>query len=98
MNELRLFRWVSFIEGLSFLALLGIAMPLKYAFAMPMAVRVVGMLHGALFLVFLVSLFRAASEHEWPLSRSAKQFVLSVLPFGFVWIERGLREDMEPRV
>lgn len=94
MQELRMFRWVSFAEGLSFLLLLGVAMPLKYAFGMPLAVRIVGGVHGALFLIFLVALFRAASEHEWPLLRSAKNLLFSVLPFGFIGIERGVREDL----
>ncbi len=94
MSALRGFRWVSFAEGISFLVLVGIAMPLKHAFDMPMAVRVVGAAHGALFLVFLVALFRASTEEEWGIARSAKNLMLSVVPFGFVWIERGVREDL----
>ncbi|MCA9647653.1 MAG: DUF3817 domain-containing protein [Polyangiaceae bacterium] len=94
MSELKFFRWVSLVEGLSFLILLGIAMPLKYVFGQPLAVRIVGMAHGALFLVFVVALIRAALEHEWPITRSAKNMLLSVLPFGFIGIERGLRGDM----
>ena len=94
MSELRFFRWVSFAEGLSFLILLGIAMPLKHAFGMPQAVRIVGMAHGALFLIFVVALFRAATEHAWPIARSAKNMLFAVLPFGFIGIERALREDM----
>ncbi|MCZ8134288.1 MAG: DUF3817 domain-containing protein, partial [Algoriphagus sp.] len=46
----RRFKWISLIEGLSFLILLGIAMPLKYMFDMPLAVTYVGWAHGILFI------------------------------------------------
>jgi integral membrane protein len=56
MTILFLFRLVAWFEGISFLLLLGVAMPLKYVFAMPMAVRIIGMAHGVLFIVFLILL------------------------------------------
>ncbi|MFW5972756.1 MAG: DUF3817 domain-containing protein, partial [Bacteroidota bacterium] len=46
-------RLIGFIEGLSYLALLGIAMPLKYMAGMPMAVRYVGWIHGVLFVLYV---------------------------------------------
>lgn len=83
MSGLKLFRMIGHLEGLSFIVLLFVAMPLKYLAGWPLGVRVVGALHGALFLAFLVVLFRIASEEEWPLKRSAGAFVASLLPFGF---------------
>ena len=50
-------RVVGFLEGLSFLALLFIAMPLKYIWGNPILVKYVGMGHGVLFIAFLVVLF-----------------------------------------
>ena len=47
MEELKQFRWVAFLEGLSFVLLLFVAMPLKYWAGLPLAVRIVGMVHGA---------------------------------------------------
>ena len=38
------------IEGVSYLLLLGVAMPMKYFFDLPLAVKIVGMVHGVLFL------------------------------------------------
>jgi integral membrane protein len=89
--DLRTLRLVSFVEGLSLLALLAIAMPLKYVWGMPMAVRIVGMAHGLLFVWLLFSLFSAHVEHDWKISRSSKLFVLACLPFGFLLMERDLR-------
>jgi integral membrane protein len=91
MNPVRSLRLVSAIEGFSFLALLFIAMPLKHAFDLPGAVRVIGPIHGFLFLGFVAALFRAHLEHDWTLGRSLRYFGLSLVPFGFVPIERALR-------
>jgi integral membrane protein len=83
MDALRQFRVVGHLEGVSFLLLLFVAMPLKYFAGWPLGVRVVGALHGLLFLAYLVALFRIASDQEWPLRRSAGAFIASILPFGF---------------
>jgi integral membrane protein len=83
MNALKQFRVVGHLEGISFLLLLFVAMPLKYMAGWPLGVRVVGALHGGLFIMYLVVLFRIASEEEWKLGRSVAAFVASVLPFGF---------------
>ena len=56
MSELRQLRLVAFSEGLSFVVLLFVAMPLKYIWGLKLAVRIVGSVHGALFLIFLVAL------------------------------------------
>jgi integral membrane protein len=58
-------RALGFIEGVSFVLLLAIAMPLKYFAGEPGAVRVVGMAHGVLFLLYLLAVVQAAVEYEW---------------------------------
>ncbi len=86
-------RVVGFWEGVSFLVLLGIAMPLKYLAGWPDAVRVVGMAHGVLFLLYLVAALQAALEHDWTWKRTALVLVASLLPAGpFVVDARILRE------
>ncbi|MCB9730710.1 MAG: DUF3817 domain-containing protein [Deltaproteobacteria bacterium] len=90
-------RIAAFVEGISFLLLLFIAMPLKYLYDQPEAVRVVGMVHGMLFLWFVAALFRAHTEREWALGASLRVFVASLLPFGFLWIDRHLRPSASPR-
>jgi integral membrane protein len=75
-------------EGISFLVLLGIAMPLKYMLHMPLPVRITGMLHGALFVAFVWLLIKAKTEYKWPVSTVLTGLLLSVLPFGTFFLHR----------
>src|SRR5438552_3773981 len=50
---LRRLRLVGYTEGVSFLVLLGIAMPLKYFAGMPLAVTIVGAIHGLLWILYV---------------------------------------------
>ena len=88
-------RLIGLLEGSSFLILLGIAMPLKYLAGRPEAVRIVGSAHGALFLIFILALFHAASERDWPLKKIAAGFIASVLPFGTFVFDANLRREVE---
>lgn len=58
-------RLVGLLEGVSFLVLLGIAMPLKHFAGRPEAVRVVGMAHGVLFILFVVLVLIVARQRRW---------------------------------
>lgn len=75
-------RMIAFAEGVSFLILLGIAMPLKYIADLPQAVRVVGMAHGVLFILYVVLLIQVAIEKGWSLRLSLLAFLASLIPFG----------------
>ena len=94
MRALRQLRLVALLEGSSFLALLFIAMPLKYLAGLPLAVRIVGSVHGLLFLMFLAALFRAGRQRRWPFSRSLLAFVSSIVPFGTFLFDRSLRREI----
>jgi len=86
-------RVIGFWEGVSFLVLLGIAMPLKYFAGYPEAVRVVGMAHGILFLLYVWAAIQAALEHDWTWRRTVLVLVASLLPAGpFVVDAKLLRE------
>lgn len=80
-------RIVAFIEGISFLVLLGIAMPMKYLMDQPQAVRIVGMAHGVLFIGFCWLLFLVATEYKWSLRKSLLAFASSLIPFGTFWAD-----------
>jgi integral membrane protein len=95
MTALRLLRLVALLEGSSFLILLFVAMPLKYLAGMPLAVRVVGSIHGALFIAFVVALYRAARARDWPRRRSVTALVASILPFGTFVFDATLRREIE---
>ena len=87
-------RITAFLEGLSFLILLGIAMPLKYLAGMPLAVKFAGMTHGVLFILFLFSLIDVKISHRWTVAKSGIAFVSSLLPFGtFVLDARMLKKE-----
>ena len=71
-----------YLEGTSFLLLLGIAMPLKYMLGIPEAVQYVGMAHGALFIAYLLMLLIATSKIKMPLWAMPLGVLGSFLPFG----------------
>lgn len=74
-------RIVSFLEGLSFLLLLGVAMPLKYKFDMPQFVPYAGMTHGVLFISFIVILLIVCQLQKWSLKVFLFGLIASILPF-----------------
>ncbi|WP_017726486.1 DUF3817 domain-containing protein [Halalkalibacterium ligniniphilum] len=77
------FRLIGYLEGISFLLLLGIAMPLKYMFDLPLAVTIVGAIHGGLFILYILAiLYMKIVTDWWRFSHSFLAIVASVLPFG----------------
>lgn len=75
-------RIIGLVEGISFILLLFVAMPLKYMFGMPQFVRVVGMAHGVLFLVYLLFLLQATLAYSWTWARGLILFLSTLVPFG----------------
>jgi integral membrane protein len=86
-------RIVGWLEGLSLIVLIGIAMPLKYMYDKPEAVKVVGMAHGVLFILYSVLLFAVAYQLKWTIIRTALGFIASFIPFGTFWAEFKLFRD-----
>ncbi len=84
-------RTIGMIEGVSFLLLLGVAMPMKYLAGQPLAVKVVGWLHGVLFVAFCYALMRAKVEHDWGVKQTAIPFIASLIPFGPFVIDKRLK-------
>ena len=76
------------IEGYSYLILLGIAMPLKYAFNMPEYVRPVGSLHGVLFVAFMILLAMMFFKVKMSFKNACLAFLLSLVPFGTFFLKR----------
>lgn len=90
----RLLRTVGILEGLSFLVLLFVAMPLKYGWGYASAVRVPGLVHGALFMAFVYVLYFVQEERGWPGRRTLLLFGAGLCPFGFLMVDRRLREEI----
>ena len=75
-------RVVGLLEGISFLLLLFVAMPMKYIFDNPILVKYVGMGHGVLFILFLIVLFVVCEKQKWSLKMFILGLIASILPFG----------------
>ena len=84
-------RLTALAEGLSYIILLGIAMPLKYAFGWPAAVRIFGTIHGALFILFVLTLAHAQHEKKWGTGFSILIFISSLIPLGAFWMDSRLK-------
>jgi len=93
MTKLSLLRKAGIAEGISFLVLLLIAMPLKYLFQQPMAVKIVGWIHGLLFVLFIGIAWAYKDERN----KSFKWFVLAgiaaLVPLGTFWFDKYLRKE-----
>jgi len=92
---LRVLRIVGFLEGLSFLILLFVAMPLKYVWEQPMAVRYTGIVHGALFVLLVSLIFQVGPARGWSWKRCALGIAAAFLPFGPFVFDRTIRRELE---
>lgn len=87
------FSIVAIAEGISFLLLLGIAMPLKYFAGIPEAVTYTGWIHGVLFVAFLAMAFEVKTALDKNMIWYAGAFIASVLPFGTFVLDRKLKKE-----
>lgn len=87
------FRSIAVLEGISFILLVFIAMPLKYWADMPQAVRVLGSIHGGLFVAFVIWLYLIREKENWPITKTALAFLASLLPFGTFWMDKKMAKN-----
>ena len=80
-------RTTGIIEGISFLILLGIAMPMKYVYGQPEMVRYVGSLHGVLTILYILLLINVSLRLQWSIKTTALAFIASLIPFGMLYAE-----------
>lgn len=98
MRSANIFSWfrkIAFAEGVSFLVLLFIAMPLKYFAGMPMAVTIVGSAHGILFVAFFILLREVRSEYKKNWNWVFKAALASFLPFGTFVMDKQWKKEQE---
>lgn len=89
-------RMVALLEGISFLLLVGVAMPLKYLAGQPQYVKVVGMAHGVLFIALCLVLLLALLDEKLPFRWAVYTFIASLLPFGTFIIDKKLAKFEQP--
>jgi integral membrane protein len=91
MSSIRNLRWVGIAEGISFLVLLFIAMPIKYALGIPEVVKYVGWAHGVLFIAYVIAVFAAIGAMKWNWFWTLVALAASLIPFGTFVLDKQLK-------
>ncbi len=85
---IKIFKIIALLEGVSLLALLFFAMPMKYIFKIPVFVKHIGMAHGILFLSYIALAILLKLEQKWEFRKFAIIGLASIIPFGTFYIEK----------
>ena len=91
MHPIQVLRHIGLIEGVSFVLLVAVAMPLKYVADLPMAVKVAGWAHGLLFMLLCGALLWTMVAARWAIGRGALVFVAALLPLRPFLIDRRMK-------
>lgn len=83
-----IFRIVSLFEGVSYLLLLFIATPIKYLQGDASYVKMLGMPHGILFMLYVILAFMLKKEMNWDNKTLGIVLLASILPFGTFYIDK----------
>ena len=81
-------RLVGFLEGLSLILLVGIAVPLKYVFDDPLMVKALGPIHGFLFLLFVVNTLIVGVAYKWKFSTTGWVLASCMIPFATFYVDK----------
>lgn len=86
MNAIKRLRIIAWLEGISFLLLIFVAMPLKYFANEPWLNKQVGMAHGILFVLYVILVIEVKIALSWSLKKTAIALGASIVPFGTFFI------------
>jgi len=91
-------RLLAFVEGISFLIILFVTMPLKYIFQFPQANKVFGMIHGLLFVLYVFAVLQLSIEQQWKARKIFLALFAAIIPFGTFWADKKLfkKEEVMP--
>lgn len=95
-KKLSFLRKAGIAEGISFLVLLFIAMPLKYFFSYPVAVTIVGWAHGILFVTFIILAWEYKTDNNKKAGWFATAFAAALLPAGTFLFDKKLKKEEQP--
>ena len=84
----KVFRVIAFLEGVSYLLLLFIATPVKYLAGNDDYVKMLGMPHGVLFMIYVVLAFMIRSDFKWNSRQFSVVLIASIIPFGTFYVDR----------
>jgi len=89
LNRMKnIFRIIAFLEGVSYLLLLFVAVPIKYNLGDPAYVKLLGMPHGLLFMAYLVLAYLLKDDQKWERKTFLIILAASVIPFGTFYIDK----------
>lgn len=83
-----IFRVVSFLEGISYLLLMSLGLYYKYALNDPSFVKMFGMPHGILFMLYIILAIMIKKEMKWNTKTLAIVLLASIVPFGTFYIDK----------
>ena len=87
MKKIFIFRLIALLEGLSFIFLVFLGMPLKYLYGNEILVKILGMPHGILFIVYVLTAFLLKNKLELNIKELLIVLIASVIPFGTFYID-----------
>ncbi|MGV3611302.1 MAG: DUF3817 domain-containing protein [Fluviicola sp.] len=88
-------RLIGFLEGISLLVLLFVAMPLKYIYGIPEWSKAMGTVHGALFLLFIFNTLSVGVEYRWKFRETTWKVLLAcIIPLGTFYIDQKILSKM----
>ena len=91
-------RLLAFLEGVSLLVLVFVAVPMEHFFDNPAAVKAIGPVHGALFLLFIFNALRVGVEERWKFRETTWKVLLACfVPFGTFYIDYSILRNLDSR-
>lgn len=93
-TPLRRFRIVALLEGLSYVFLLFVAVPLKHWGNFPSPVKYAGWLHGVLFIAYAITLIETWASRKWTSKKTAIAMLVSLIPFGTFWFDKQIKSEL----
>jgi integral membrane protein len=86
-------RLLGILEGISLLVLLAVAMPMKYLAGNPHPVKIVGWIHGGLFVLFMIAVLMVAYQRKWKFIKFLLAFLAAFFPFGTFIFDAQLKKE-----
>lgn len=85
---LKIFKIVALLEGISFIAMMLVGMPMKYMAGNDILIKTLGMPHGLLFITYVILAFLLQSQMKWNFKDMAIIIACSLIPFGTFWMDK----------
>ncbi len=94
---LLLFRTIAVLEGISYLMLFGLTMPLKYLADMPEPNKYVGYAHGFLFIAYIILAVVFWMQNKWSIKKGGILLIASLLPFATFYVDEKYLKPMRTK-